>query len=51
MKTLFEELKERGLSALKLPLELAWTIPYFYTTDKLIGTDIITYKPIELHQN
>lgn len=51
MKTLFEELMEKGLSANKLTLELAWTIPYSCATDKIIGSEIITYKSVEVSQN
>lgn len=51
MKTLYEELLEKGLIAVNLTLELAYTIPYCYTTDKILGMDIITYKPVEIYQN
>ena len=40
MKTLFEELLEKGLSARRLTVELAITIPYVCIIDKLIRTDI-----------
>ncbi len=51
MKTLYEELREKGLSANKLTLELAWTIPLSCVTDKLIGSEIITYKLVETNKN
>ncbi len=51
MNTFYEELAQKGLSATKLALELAWTIPYCFAVDTLIGTDIITYKPIETSKN
>jgi len=48
---LFEELLNKGLNPKKLKLDLCWTIPYNIREDRLIGTDNITYKPVEINKN
>jgi hypothetical protein len=51
MNTLYEELQAKGLNAKKLSLELAWTIPYDYQTDQIIGTEIVTFKTVTQSEN
>jgi hypothetical protein len=51
MKTLYEELISKGLSARELSLELALTIPYDYLTDLIVGLDNITYKSVKVERN
>ncbi len=51
MKTLYEEMLEKGLVSRNITVELALTIPYHYATDRLIGLDIITCKPVAVNQN
>ena len=50
MKFLYEELE--GLAdAGKLSLALAYSIPYWVQLDLTWGTEIITYKPVEVSLN
>lgn len=51
MRTFYEELLERHLSALELPYVLASTIPYEVQIDLIWGVDNITYKPVKISQN
>ncbi len=34
-----------------IPIKLACSIPFYYATDKLVGTEIITHKPVIVNQN
>ena len=49
--TLYEELTSKGLDARKLTLELAWSVKYLYQLDTTIGTDIITFKAVQINKN
>ena len=51
MKPLYEELTDKGLDAGRLTLELAWTIPLVYLTDFIIGSEIVTFKAVEINPN
>jgi len=51
MKHLYEELKERGIDPGKLALELAYSVPVDVETDKTIGSQVITYRPVETERN
>ena len=48
---LYEELKEKGLKILSLPLELAYSIPYDIKVDKLMGTEITTFVVVAIYEN
>ena len=50
-KMLYEELLARGLDATKLSLELAYSLPYDARLERLCGSEIITYKPVEINKN
>ncbi len=39
------------LHTAKLSLELAYSIPYLVDTDMIIGTEIVTFKPVTVWSN
>ena len=50
-KTFYEELAAKGVKAGTLSLELATAPVYDLLTDKVIGTDIVTFKTVDVEVN
>lgn len=50
MKFLYEQLKGK-VSVLKLPLELAYSLPYLVKVDRTIGSEIVTFKEVKVNKN
>ena len=48
---LYEELKAKKIEPIKLPIDLAYSVPYLTRTDRVLGSEIITYKPIQFNKN
>ena len=51
IKCLYEELIDKKLDPVKLPLDLAYSVPYDVRVDQLYGTGIITYKEVKVNLN
>lgn len=51
LKYLYEELKVKHIDAIKLPIDLAYSIPFLAQVDKTIGSEVITFKPVVVSRN
>lgn len=48
---LYEELKVKNIDAIKLPIDLAYSVPYLARADRVIGSEIITFRPVKENKN
>jgi len=51
MRYLYEQLKAKGINTKRLPLSLAYSLPYEAKLDRLCGSENITFKPVKENKN
>lgn len=48
---LYEELRVKKIDAIKLPIDLAYSVSYLAQLDRVLGSEIITFKPVVVNKN